>query len=63
MFHDLESTRKRGSQTERFEVDGANAARDYLKSAQPPPSDIDLVWTSNGRRRAWEPHTHGQMRG
>jgi hypothetical protein len=34
------------SQTERFEVDGANAARDFLKAHKIAQSDIDLVWTA-----------------
>ena len=32
MFHDMGLTREHSSQTERFEVDGANAARDFLKA-------------------------------
>src|SRR5271165_2020321 len=32
MFHDMGLTHKHSSACERFEVDGANAARDFLKS-------------------------------
>ena len=46
MFHDMGLTREHGSQTERFEVDGANAARDFLRTHQIAQSDIDLVWTA-----------------
>ncbi len=46
MFHDLGLTRRHSSQTERFEVDGANAARDFLKAHDIAQGDIDLVWTA-----------------
>ena len=46
MFHDMGLTREHSSQTERFEVDGANAARDFLKAHKIAQSDIDLVWTA-----------------
>src|SRR5437879_6411048 len=46
MFHDMGLTRRYSSQTERFEVDGANAVRAFLKSHKIPPSDIDVVWTA-----------------
>jgi hypothetical protein len=46
MFHDMGLTKKHSSPHERFEVDGANAARDFLKSYGVSPSDIDLVWTA-----------------
>jgi hypothetical protein len=32
MFHDMGLTAQHGSADERFEVDGANAARDFLRS-------------------------------
>jgi HD superfamily phosphodiesterase len=32
MFHDMGLTRRHSSATERFEVDGANAAREFLRS-------------------------------
>jgi hypothetical protein len=46
MFHDMGLTPEHSSQTERFEVDGANAARDFLRTHQIAQSDIDLVWTA-----------------
>src|SRR5689334_5532587 len=46
MFHDMGLTRQHSSQTERFEVDGANAARDFLKAHKIVPGDVDLVWTA-----------------
>src|SRR5262249_33553739 len=46
MFHDMGLTRRHSSETERFEVDGANAARDFLKAQKIAQSDIDLVWTA-----------------
>jgi hypothetical protein len=51
MFHDMGLTRRHSSETERFEVDGANAARDFLKAHNIAQSGIDLVWT------AIAPHT------
>lgn len=46
MFHDLGLTPKHSSARERFEVDGANAARDFLRSHGIPRADIDTVWTA-----------------
>jgi hypothetical protein len=46
MFHDMGLTRRYSSPTERFEVDGANAARDFLKAHNMAPTDIDLVWAA-----------------
>jgi hypothetical protein len=46
MFHDMGLTRRHSSRTERFEVDGANAARDFLKARNIAQSDMDLVWTA-----------------
>ena len=46
MFHDMGLIPKHSSATERFEVDGANVARDFLKSHGISPADIDLVWTA-----------------
>jgi hypothetical protein len=46
MFHDLGLTPRHSSKQERFEVDGANAAREFLRSHRIPDSDIDQVWTS-----------------
>ena len=44
IFHDLGLTKKYSSATERFEVDGANAARDFLKQHGVPEGSIDVVW-------------------
>ncbi|MFY0584015.1 HD domain-containing protein [Cystobacter fuscus] len=46
MFHDMGLTPAYSSPNERFEVDGANAARDFLKSRGIAPSDLDVVWTA-----------------
>jgi hypothetical protein len=46
MFHDMGLTKRHSSPTERFEVDGANAARDFLSANHIAPADIDLVWTA-----------------
>jgi len=46
MFHDMGLTPKHSSAYERFEVDGANAARDFLRSRGIPPADVDTVWTA-----------------
>jgi len=45
MFHDMGLTHRYSSLTERFEVDGANAARDFLRSRGIGLQDIDTVWT------------------
>jgi HD superfamily phosphodiesterase len=46
MFHDLGLTHAHSSATERFEVDGANAARDFLQRHGIAQYDIDTVWTA-----------------
>jgi hypothetical protein len=46
MFHDLGLTSGYSSRDERFEVDGANAARDFLRTHGIAPGDIDVVWTA-----------------
>ncbi|MDB5652244.1 MAG: phosphohydrolase [Hyphomicrobiales bacterium] len=46
MFHDMGLTHQHGSADERFEVDGANAARDFLRSHSIAQKDIDTVWTA-----------------
>jgi HD superfamily phosphodiesterase len=46
MFHDMGLTRQHSSVHERFEVDGANAARDFLRGQGLSPHDIDTVWTA-----------------
>lgn len=46
MFHDMGLTHAHSSDCCRFEVDGANAARDFLRSRGIAPHEIDLVWTA-----------------
>ncbi|HSY34375.1 MAG TPA: HD domain-containing protein [Acidobacteriaceae bacterium] len=46
MFHDMGLTPKYSSAADRFEVDGANAAREFLRQHNIPQQDIDTVWTS-----------------
>jgi hypothetical protein len=46
MFHDMGLTPQHSSANERFEVDGANAARDFLLTHGIAQSDIDTVWTA-----------------
>jgi hypothetical protein len=44
VFHDLGLTKHYSSPDKRFEVDGANAARDFLKSHGLPKESLQLVW-------------------
>lgn len=46
MFHDMGLTPQHSSATERFEVDGANAARDFLRGHGISQTDVDTVWTA-----------------
>ena len=46
MFHDMGLIPQHSSPHERFEVDGANAARDFLRRHAIPQQDIDMVWTA-----------------
>jgi hypothetical protein len=46
MFHDMGLVPDYSSDADRFEVDGANAARDFLRSHNIAEQDIDLVWTA-----------------
>jgi HD domain len=46
MFHDMGLTPVHSSALERFEVDGANAARDFLRSHGIGEHDIATVWTA-----------------
>src|SRR3984957_11430928 len=46
MFHDMGLTAAHSSPHERFEVDGANAARDFLQGRGISEQDIDTVWTA-----------------
>jgi hypothetical protein len=45
MFHDVGLMPAHNSPDRRFEVDGANAARDFLLSHKVDPSDVEKVWT------------------
>jgi hypothetical protein len=45
-FHDLGLTKKFSSETERFEVDGANAARQFLSTHNVPEDQMRLVWAA-----------------
>ena len=44
MFHDVGLTTMYSSATARFEVDGANAARDFMRARGVSEASIDLVW-------------------
>jgi HD superfamily phosphodiesterase len=46
MFHDMGLTPAHCSAHQRFEVDGANAARDFLRNHGIAQHDIDMVWTA-----------------
>lgn len=43
-FHDLGLTRKFSSQNERFEVDGANAVRQFLTARNIPEDQVQTAW-------------------
>lgn len=44
MFHDLGLVEGHRSATERFEIDGANAAREFLRSRGVPEDQASVVW-------------------
>ena len=46
MFHDMGLTQRYSSPDLRFEVDGANAARDFMRSYGVAERDIEDVWTA-----------------
>jgi len=46
MFHDIGLVPAYSSDADRFEVDGANAARDFLRRHNIPEQDVDRVWTA-----------------
>jgi HD superfamily phosphodiesterase len=46
MFHDIGLLPKYSKSSDRFEVDGANAARDFLKQHHIAQTDIDKIWTA-----------------
>lgn len=47
LFHDLGLTKHYSSPDKRFEVDGANAARDFLRSHGVPEESARLVWDAD----------------
>jgi hypothetical protein len=46
MFHDIGLVPAHSSDADRFEVDGANAARNFLRGHNIPEQDVDRVWTA-----------------
>ena len=46
MFHDIGLMPSHSSPSDRFEVDGANAARAFLKARGIEQQDLDTVWTA-----------------
>jgi hypothetical protein len=44
MFHDMGLTKAYSSTGERFEVDSANAAREFLRRFKIPEESIEIVW-------------------
>src|SRR5258708_4218747 len=46
MFHDIGLVPAYSSAADRFEVDGANAARDFLRRHNISEQDIDHIWTA-----------------
>ena len=46
MFHDMGLTPQYSSKWDRFEVDGANAAREFLRQHNISQQEIDTVWTA-----------------
>ena len=44
MFHDIGLTEQYRHSMLRFEVDGANAARDFLRKYGVPKSSVEMVW-------------------
>jgi hypothetical protein len=46
MFHDLGLTEGFHRSPSRFEVDGANAARDFMRSHGMPEADVSKVWSA-----------------
>src|SRR5947209_13980813 len=46
MFHDMGLTPQYSSKADRFEVDGANSARAFLRQHKISQQEIDTVWTA-----------------
>ena len=63
MFHDMGLTHAHSSAHERFEVDGADAAREFLRSRGISRVDIDTVWTAIALHTTPEhPQAHASRR-
>src|SRR5438552_16995335 len=60
MFHDMGLTHQHSSTQERFEVDSANTARDFLRSHGVHQQDVEKVWTAIDLHRTpgIPPHRH-----
>jgi hypothetical protein len=46
MFHDIGLVEGHRSEAERFEIDGANAAQEFLRSRGVPEAEVAVVWDS-----------------
>jgi HD superfamily phosphodiesterase len=46
IFHDMGLTPRYSSETDRFEVDGANVARAFMSQHNIPQRELDTVWTA-----------------
>src|ERR1700730_18083121 len=46
MFHDMGLTPQYRSKSDRFEVDSANTAREFLRQHKIPQQDVETVWTA-----------------
>ena len=46
MFHDMGLTPRYSSRSDRFEVDGANTAREFLRQHNIRQPEVDTVWTA-----------------
>src|ERR1700754_1614118 len=44
LFHDIGLTSRYGGSQRRFEVDGADAARAFLKQEGIPEAEVEIVW-------------------
>src|SRR5262249_7106004 len=51
-FHDLGLIKKFSSQNERFEVDGANAARQFLTAHNIPEEQVQTAWEAIADRKS-----------
>ncbi|MBP2478812.1 hypothetical protein JOF53_007684 [Crossiella equi] len=46
MFHDLGLTERHRDSRQRFEIDGADDAAEFLRRHEVPAADVDAVWTA-----------------